>query len=107
MQRIIEGKKYDTKTAQLVYGWTNDYPYSDFRTREKTLYRTEKGAWFIHHEGGAMTDMAVSCGNNVRGSESIEAITEEDAYGFLEAHSEDTEAAEAIQEYFADRIIDA
>jgi len=83
MKKVINGKVYDTKTAELVHEWSNGHFTNDFQYRSKDLYRTSKGNWFIHHEGGAMTDMAQSCGNNsVCGSSDIEPISERDALGF-------------------------
>ena len=62
----------------------------------------------MHHVGGALSDMAVSVGNGATGgSEAIEPVTADDAYGFLEAHSDDDEALAAMEQYFADRITDA
>lgn len=31
---------------------------------QKTYTKPKKGNWFIHHEGGPLTDMGVSCGSN-------------------------------------------
>lgn len=108
MIKVIDKKRYNTETAELVFYWTNGQFISDFRYRVKRLYRTKKGAWFINHEGGAMTDMAVSCGNNsTSGSEDIEPIDDDDAFGFLQAHSDDTEAQEAIDKYFSDVVEEA
>jgi hypothetical protein len=108
MIRVINGLRYNTETATLVFRYWNGMPMSDFRYRYKDLYRTKSGAWFIHHDGGAMTDMAVSVGNNGSGaSEDIEPVSEDDAYGFLEAHSDDSEAQEAIDKFFPDRVVDA
>lgn len=108
MIQIIDGKRYNTKLAQRVYAYDNGKPYSDFKYRSKDLYLTANGAWFIHHEGGALTDMAVSVGsNNTGGSESIEPLTPDDAYAFLEAHSGCDEARDAIEKYFAAKIVDA
>lgn len=108
MITIIDGKRYNTETADLIYNHWNGCTPSDFRHREKTLYRTKKGAWFIHHVGGAMSDMSVPVGNNGRGgSERIEPIDSDDAFGFLQAHSDESEAQAAIDEYFADRVVDA
>jgi hypothetical protein len=105
MKKIIDGKRYDTETAECVYRWDNGHYPSDFRYRYKFLYRTKNGAWFIHHEGGALTDMAQPCGSNSTcGSEALEAISAEDAYEFLEANSGETDAQEAIEQYFADRV---
>ena len=108
MIKVIDGKRYNTETAEIVFTHTNGCYADDFRFRRKQLFRAPKGAWFIHHYGGAMTDMAVSVGNNGRGgSEDIEPVSDDDAYGFLEAHSDDSEAAAAIDKYFADRVEEA
>jgi hypothetical protein len=62
----------------------------------------------MHHKGGARTDMAVSVGSNsIDGSECIEPVSVDDAYSFLEAHSDDDEACEALTKHFADKIVDA
>ena len=104
MKKVIDGKMYNTETAELVHEWDNGRFTSDFRYRRKVLYRTKKGKWFIHHNGGAMTDMAVSCGSNsFSGSEDIEPISEKNALRFLESH----DGIKAIEKYFADQIEEA
>lgn len=108
MIKVIDGKRYNTDTAECVFSHWNGYSRSDFKFRTKKLYRTKNGTWFMHHEGGAMSDMAVNVGNNGRGgSEDIEPVSPDDAYGFLEAHSDDSDALEAITLHFADRVQDA
>ena len=104
MKKIIDGKRYDTSTAELIHEWHNGQYPNDFKRREKNLYLTKKGAWFLHHIGGALTDMSVSCGGTSRaGSEDIEPITEDNAYEFLESHGGEN----VIEEYFPDRVQDA
>lgn len=108
MIKIIDGKRYNTETAELVFEYANGHNCGDFQYRSKDLYRTKGGAWFIHHFGGAMTDMSVPCGNNGRGGSSdIEPVSDTDALGFLEAHSDDNAALAAIEKYFADDVVDA
>ena len=108
MIKVIDGKRYNTETAEQVYSYWNGMGRTDFRFRSKDLYLTKKGVWFIHHEGGAMSDMAVPVGSNGwGGSEDIEPVSAEDAFGFLQAHSDESKAAEAIDKYFADRVQDA
>lgn len=103
MIKVIDGKRYNTDTAEEIHNWSYGFT-GDFDYRSKTLYRTQKGAWFIHHEGGAMTDMSVKTGNNsVGGSESIEPISEEEAFDFLQEY----DGVDAIEEYFHDRVSDA
>ena len=104
MKKVIDGKMYNTETAELVHEWTNRRSTRDFKHRSKDLYKTKKGNWFIYHCGGAMTDMAVSCGDNsYSGSEDIEPISEKDALRFLESH----DGIKAIEKYFADQIEEA
>lgn len=87
MRQVIDGKLYDTETAEQLHDWDNGRFGNDFRRRSKTLYRTSKGGLFLHHDGGPMTDMAVSVGSSgYGGSESIEPISERDAIRFLESH---------------------
>ena len=104
MKKVINGKMYNTETAELIHDWDNGRFSNDFRYRTKTLYRTKKGAWFIRHEGGPMTDMAVSCGSNsTSGSADIEPISKEDAFRFLCTH----DGTEKAEEYFPEMIEEA
>ncbi len=104
MKKVIDGKLYNTETAEHVHGWDNGRYGNDFRNRSKDLYRTKKGNWFLHHSGGPMTDMARSCGSNSTcGSSDIEPVSETDALGFLESHG----GAEAALKYFAEQIEEA
>lgn len=107
MIQVIDGKRYNTATAAEVFTYWNGYSTSDFKYRTKRLFLTKKGNWFIHHKGGAMTDMAVSCGNGRGGSESIEPVSAKDAYAFLQANSDDGEALEALEKHFGSQIEDA
>ena len=104
MKRIIDGKRYDTEKAVHIHGWDNGNFTNDFRYRSKDLYRTKSGRWFIHHTGGALTDMAKSAGNNsTTGSEDIEPVSAEDAFRFLVSHDGEDEA----EELFPEKIQDA
>jgi len=103
MKKIIEGVRYNTETAKEVFHWEQGIP-GDFNYRSKTLYRTQKGSWFIHHVGGANTDMAVSVwDNSFSGSEDIEPIEEVEAFEFLQKY----EGIDALEKYFGDKITDA
>ena len=107
MIQVIDGKRYNTETATLIFEYWNGHMQSDFKHRTKSLYLTPKGSWFIHHVGGALTDMAQSIGNSSHGSACVEAITADDAYGFLESHSDEPEALASMNKHFADKIVDA
>lgn len=104
MKKIIDGKRYDTEKAELIFEWDNGVFPNDFRFREKNLYRTQNGNWFLVHQGGALTDMQVPSGSNsCSGSSDIEPISENDAFRFLATHG----GTEEAEKYFADKIQDA
>lgn len=45
MRKIIEGRKYDTETAnEICYGY-----FGNFGCKSVTLYRKENGEFFEHH----------------------------------------------------------
>ena len=84
MKKIINKKLYNTETAELIARHSNGLSRSDFNYIFEELYRTKKGNWFIHAEGGANTRYSVACGNMQTGSETIIAIDKDEAYQFLE-----------------------
>lgn len=105
MRQVIDGKVYDTETATFLHHWDNGHNYGDFKYRSKKLFRTRKGAFFLHHDGGAMTDMAQNAGgeNNYAGSEALEPISRKTAIRFLESH----DGAEVLIREFADDLEEA
>ena len=104
MRQVINGKLYDTTTAEQIHRWDNGHFSTDFKFRAKTLYRTQKGNLFLHHEGGAMTDMSQPTGSNsYSGGESIEPIDEQTAVRFLESH----DGTDVMLEHFPDYVEDA
>ncbi len=46
MKKIIGGKLYNTETADLVAD--RGISTHDFYQTNEALYRTQKGAWFLH-----------------------------------------------------------
>ena len=85
MKKIIEGRVYNTDTAQLVGEWANTYNTRDFNFCIEKLYRKKTGEFFIHGRGGAMSKYAVSVGSNTMcGSEQIRPISFEYAKRWAE-----------------------
>lgn len=64
MNKIINGKRYNTETAELIGECTNTFNYSDFNYECEKLYRKKTGEFFLYGEGGPMTSYAVYSGNN-------------------------------------------
>lgn len=63
MKKIINGKRYDTKTAKEIGCDSYSNP-RDFHFWEETLYQKKTGEFFLFGEGGAASKYAESCGQN-------------------------------------------
>lgn len=87
MKRIIDGKRYDTETAENVadIGSRPGTSMTDHGYWDAVLYRTPRGRWFLAGRGGPASMFARSVGNG--GSEAgagIISISESQAQSFLE-----------------------
>ena len=105
MKAIIDGKRYNTETAEEVASWSNGCGYGDFNRCEESLYKTKSGAFFLHGSGGARSAYSTSSegGRTLGGGSAIRPMTREEAIGWLESHDE----PEAIEKHFADAVVDA
>lgn len=103
MRKIIDGKLYDTKTAEELHSWSNGYGTSDFHHCYEALYKTPKGALFLHGEGGALSKYAESHGNSRGSGADITPMTREEAMAWLEQHN----GVAALMEFFSDSIKEA
>jgi hypothetical protein len=96
MKKVIDGKVYNTETAECIHEWSNSYYPNDFHYCEESLYKTKKGAWFVAGEGGAMSGYARSCGSNSwAGGEGLRVLSDEEALGWLEQHGADADTIAA------------
>ena len=84
MKRLINRKVYDTATAEKIAYWDNDMHGRDFGFMSETLYRTRRGAYFIHGQGGPMTAYGVHAYGGRMAGESLKAITETEAIEWCE-----------------------
>ncbi|MCF7805822.1 MAG: hypothetical protein K9N46_15200 [Candidatus Marinimicrobia bacterium] len=96
MRKIIQGKLYDTETAEILNTWTNRKPEADSDFRRKTLYRTHKGNLFLHLETGSSSNLEFDEKDTVE--DDIEPIDELTAVEFLEVH----DGTEVIIQQFPD-----
>ena len=103
MKQVIEGKRYDTATAQEIGAWWNGYPTSDFHYCEEKLYLTPKGNFFLAGEGGALSQYARSHGNATGGGEAITPLSREEAFQWAQEHLD----ADDFPEVFGDMVEDA
>ncbi len=53
MKKIINGKRYDTDTAEAVGYWDSKVGKSSFRWYEETLYQKRGGEFFLYGYGHA------------------------------------------------------
>ena len=105
MKRVINGKLYNTETAEEVFTWENHYYRNDFHYCEETLYRTQKGAFFVAGEGGPMSKYAVPVGSNGSGGgDGLEVLSDAEALAWLEEKEADVETIERV---FPGRIEEA
>ena len=90
MKQVIEGKVYNTETADQLASATSGGSTSDFGYWRENFYRTKSGAYFIAGIGGPMSSWAEKCGQNSwTGGSGIRAITEAEAKEWVEKYSND------------------
>jgi hypothetical protein len=71
MKKIINGRMYNTDTAELVGKWDNCLSRTDFGYCEEKLYRKKTGEYFLHGKGGARSRWCEWVGNCVCDGEGI------------------------------------
>lgn len=108
MKKIINGKKYNTGTAEKMGGHDNGYAINDFNHVTETLYRKKTGEFFLHGEGGGLSRYASSCGDSMGWGEQIIPLTEKEAEEWAEARLEvdDYEAIFGeVREDYSDKFV--
>lgn len=55
MKKIINGKMYDTETAEVKGEYTSRYSVSDFKYFKEILYQKKTGEFFLYGEGGGLS----------------------------------------------------
>lgn len=87
MKKIINGKVYDTDTATKLGVWWSSNDVRSFSHCEETLYRKRTGEYFLHGEGGPMTQYARAVDTNSwSGGERIMPMTYQEAQKWAEEH---------------------
>lgn len=97
MKKIIANKLYNTDTAREIGCWSNMADSRNFSWYCETLYQKRTGEYFLHGEGGPMTQYAVTIGQNSwSGGEKIMPLTYETARQWAEEHMDADDYAEAF-----------
>ncbi len=86
MKKIINGKLYNTQTANGLASWDNHCQPGNFNYVEEILYRKRSGEFFLYAYGGAMSIYAERFENGSCGSSHIIPLTEAEAREWAESH---------------------
>ena len=87
MKKIINGKKYDTETAECLGSDSYGGGCRDFHYWEEELYRKRTGEFFLYGEGGPMSRYAETIGaNEWSGGSRIMPMTWDEARKWAEEH---------------------
>lgn len=88
MRKIIDGRMYDTDTAEKIFERDTHGYYSrdDFHWTEEALYRKRTGEFFLYGYGGALTKYAHFNGQMSVGGEKFIPMTLEDAKKYVERY---------------------
>ena len=103
MKSIIEGKKYNTETAELIGEDSYSNP-GDLHHWQESLYVTKSKNYFLAGSGGAMSKYSQQEGSNSwGGSSNIYSFEESEAFRWAENHL----TADIIEKYFSEFVDDA
>lgn len=85
MKKIINGKKYDTKTATLLASCQYSHPF-DFNHYIEELYQKKTGEFFLHGQGGSHSKYCELYGgtNSWNGGSKIIPFTRDEAKKWAE-----------------------
>lgn len=87
MKKIINGKLYNTETAQEVASYSTNDSWRDFSHVEETLYKKRTGEYFLFGEGGPASKYARRVESNSWSSgSSIIPLSYDDAKQWAEDH---------------------
>lgn len=86
MKKIINGRRYDTDTANLIAQMESDLSRTDFRYYEESLYRKITGEFFLYGVGGPMSAYAMPSGNGWTGGAKLIPMSLEEAQKWVEVN---------------------
>lgn len=103
MNKIINGKVYNTDTARKIGTWSNGADRTDFSWVEETLYQKKTGEFFLHGQGGPDTRYAQQLeASHWTGEETISLVSYDSARQWAEDHL----TAEQYQATFGEVVED-
>ncbi len=96
MRAIINGRRYNTETAEALATLPGTEYRSDFRYHETDIYRTKAGRFFLAGHGNAMSMWSRKYGDTYGPGQGIRLLTENEAREYLEQ----CQAHDALERYF-------
>lgn len=85
MVKIINGKKYNTDTAEFIWTISPVANHRDFKFYEESLYRKRTGEYFLAGNGGPLTKYSrLNCQGLCEGGEKIIPVSIEEAKEWCE-----------------------
>lgn len=86
MKRIINGRKYDTGTAELLGRWNNGCYTTDLDYEAEDLYRKRNGEFFMYCDSGPRGTYAVPDCGGMAGGDAIVPLEVAQARAWAERH---------------------
>ena len=84
--KVINGVMYNTNTAELIKSWANCHDCSNAKYCYEALYRKQNGEFFLHIEGGPLSEYGYSIPGGFRGANFIRPLTCDEAKKWAEEH---------------------
>ena len=100
MRRIINGKSYDTKTADFICDVSpTGFYQGDFRFENTGLYKSPRGTFFLSGHGGPLSRWSEPEGQSGRrGGNGIQVIDLDEAKALVARHASVETFTEAFGE---------
>ncbi len=100
MKRIVNGRVYNTETAEVICDCSPSGFYGgDFRVESTTLYKSPKGTFFIAGKGGPLSRWAEPEGQSgMRSGEGLRVLDEAEARELCERHGSEEDWLAAFGE---------
>ncbi len=86
IRRVIDGKLYNTETAEFVCDMSGPYNRGDFNWDQTYLYRSPKGQFFVAGEGHASSRWGRPVGDGRYPGNGLFLVTDEGARTIAEKH---------------------
>lgn len=103
MKRVIDGKRYDTETANKLFEYQGGDGRGDLDWHCTALYRTKRGVFFIAGQGNARSLWAQRYDSGASGPGfGIRVLSDDSARSLLERFNQ----IDLLEEFFGDQIED-